>query len=183
LYWATEHPDRVRSLFILTPFAHRPRGRVRLPIPLKLLRAPGVGEVLAKGVHFFVRAVLFNAGVKHRKRLTADVKKAYLAPHPTWASRTAILVFPREIPSGPGGAVSDLTGDIEAGLQKHFRDKPVQIVWAMKDIAFTPDIIDELWLDTFPDADVLRLDDAGHYLQEDAHERIVPALVEFLRNG
>jgi pimeloyl-ACP methyl ester carboxylesterase len=29
-------------------------------------------------------------------------------------------------------------------------------------------------------AEVVRLEDAGHYLQEDAHERIVPALVEFL---
>jgi hypothetical protein len=27
---------------------------------------------------------------------------------------------------------------------------------------------------------VIRLEDAGHYLQEDAHERIVPALLEFL---
>jgi pimeloyl-ACP methyl ester carboxylesterase len=27
---------------------------------------------------------------------------------------------------------------------------------------------------------VTRLDDAGHYLQEDAHERIVPELLRFL---
>jgi haloalkane dehalogenase len=32
----------------------------------------------------------------------------------------------------------------------------------------------------FPDAEVTRLDDAGHYLQEDAHERIVGELVRFL---
>jgi pimeloyl-ACP methyl ester carboxylesterase len=31
-----------------------------------------------------------------------------------------------------------------------------------------------------PDAKVTRLDDAGHYLQEDAYERIVPALVRFV---
>ena len=31
-----------------------------------------------------------------------------------------------------------------------------------------------------PHADVLRLADAGHYLQEDAHERIIPALLRFL---
>lgn len=35
------------------------------------------------------------------------------------------------------------------------------------------------WLGSFPDATVTRLDDAGHYLQEDAHERIVPELVSF----
>jgi haloalkane dehalogenase len=32
----------------------------------------------------------------------------------------------------------------------------------------------------FPDAEVTRLDDAGHYLQEDAHERIVPELLQHL---
>ncbi len=180
LYWATEHPDRVRSLFILNTFAHRPRGEVKLPMALRLFRLPGVGEAMVKGLHFFVRGFLFNAGIKHKDRLTPEVKRAYLAPHRTWASRTPILVFPREIPEGPEGEVSDLTAGIEAGLQKHFRDKPVKIMWAMADIAFTPEMIDELWLDTFPAAEVTRLDDAGHYLQEDAHERIVPALIGFL---
>lgn len=180
LWWATRHPHRVRSLFVLNTIAHRPPDVVKLPVPLRLFRTRGVGEVLVKGAHLFVRGFLFRAGVKHRRRLTRDVKQAYLAPHPSWASRTSILVFPREIPSGPEGDVSDLMAGIETGLETHFRNKPVCVMWAMKDIAFTPDMIDALWLRTFPDADVERLADAGHYLQEDAHERIVPALIAFL---
>jgi pimeloyl-ACP methyl ester carboxylesterase len=31
-----------------------------------------------------------------------------------------------------------------------------------------------------PDAEVMRIEDAGHYLLEDGHERIVPALLDFL---
>lgn len=135
---------------------------------------------MVKGMHMFVRVFLVRAGIMHRDRLTPDVKAAYLAPHPSWSSRTSILVFPLEIPSGPQGPVSDLNAEIEAGLEQHFRCKPVKIMWAMKDIAFTPELVDQLWLRTFPDAAVVRLDDAGHYLQEDAHERIVPQLVEFL---
>jgi haloalkane dehalogenase len=50
----------------------------------------------------------------------------------------------------------------------------------MKDIAFTPNYLDGLWLKTFPDAGVTRIEDAGHYIQEDAHERIVPELLRFL---
>jgi hypothetical protein len=46
-----------------------------------------------------------------------------------------------------------------------------------------PAYLDTLWLDTFPDATVTRLEDAGHYLQEDAHERIVPELVSFVTRG
>ncbi|MDH3201070.1 MAG: hypothetical protein OEM15_09275 [Myxococcales bacterium] len=49
-----------------------------------------------------------------------------------------------------------------------------------EDIAFLPQYLDEIWLRDFPNADVLRLPDAGHYLQEDAHERIVPKLLAHL---
>jgi pimeloyl-ACP methyl ester carboxylesterase len=180
LSWAVRHPERVRGLFILNTYAHRPPGKVPLPLPLRLFRTPGVGELLVKGLHAFVRGFLFRAGVVHRDRLTPDVKRAYLAPHPNWASRTPVLVFPREIPAGPEGPVADLLSEIEQGLEQHFRAKPVAITWAMRDIAFTPEVLEGLWLRTFPDADVLRLDDAGHYLQEDAHERIVPRLLDFL---
>ena len=180
LYWATRHPDRVRSLFILNTFAHRPPRDVELPLPLRLFQTKGVGELMVKGLNLFVRGFLFRAGIVHRDRLTADVKRAYLAPHPTYASRTAVLAFPREIPDGPTGAVSDLNAEIEAGLEAHFRTKPVRVMWAMKDIAFTPEMLGELWLRTFPDADVTRIQSAGHYLQEDAHELIVPELIEFL---
>jgi haloalkane dehalogenase len=149
-------------------------------VPLRLFRTPGAGELAVKGLHMFVRGFLFRAGVVQRERLTSEVKAAYLAPHQSWKSRTPILVFPREIPSGPDGPVSDLCGEVESGLERHFRSKPVTIAWAMRDIAFTPEILEQAWLGTFPDARVVRLDDAGHYLQEDAHERIVPALLEFL---
>ena len=180
LHWATRHPDRVGRLFILNTYAHRPPGKVPLPLPLRLFRTPGVGEVMVKGLDLFKRVFLFRVGVVHRERLTAEVKRAYRAPHPSWSSRTPILVFPREIPAGPEGPVADQGAEVEAGLERHFRSKPVKIVWAMKDPAFTPEVLEGLWLRTFPEADVTRIEDAGHYLQEDAHERIVPALLEFL---
>lgn len=179
LSWAVAHPERVERLFILNTFAHRPPWPVPIPPPLRLFRAPGTGEVLVKGLNMFVRGFLFRAGVAHPERLTAEVRRAYLAPHPDWGSRTAMLAFPRAIPSGPDGPVAELAGILEVGLRRFFTGRPVAIAWGMKDPAFTPRWLD-LWLTTFPQADVMRLDDAGHYLQEDAHERIVPALLRFL---
>jgi cis-3-alkyl-4-acyloxetan-2-one decarboxylase len=52
-------------------------------------------------------------------------------------------------------------------------------MWAMQDPSFTPQFLDDLWLRTFPDAEVTRLD-AGHFSLEDAYERIVPELLRFL---
>jgi pimeloyl-ACP methyl ester carboxylesterase len=53
----------------------------------------------------------------------------------------------------------------------------------MKDAAFTPAVLDELWLATFPHAAVTRRPDAGHFVQEDAYERVVPALLHHLGNA
>lgn len=108
------------------------------------------------------------------------MQRAYLAPHQSWSERTPILVFPREIPSGPHASLAGYLGDLETGLERDFRAKPVRIVWAMKDVAFTPQMLDQTWRRTVPDAEVTRFDDAGHYLQEDAHERIVPELLNFV---
>jgi pimeloyl-ACP methyl ester carboxylesterase len=180
LSWAVAHPERVAGLFILNTWAHGSRGKIKLPLPLRLFRTPGVGELLVKGLHLFVRGFMFRAGVIHRERLTAGVRRAYLAPHPTWASRTGVLVFPREIPASGGGPVAELTGRLERGLEEHFRAKPTRIVWGMRDPAFTPVFLDELWRKTLPDAAVTQIDDAGHFVQEDAHERAVPELLSFL---
>jgi pimeloyl-ACP methyl ester carboxylesterase len=177
--WAVRHPERIRSLMVLNTFAHRPPVKVKLPAPLRAFRTPVVGEVMVKGLDLFKRVFLFRSGVTKRERLTDQVKAAYLAPHPDWSSRTPILVFPRQIPSGPEGPVSDLLAEIEAGLAA-FADRPVKICWAMKDVAFTPEVLERLWLETFPDADVTRIEGAGHYLQEDAHELIVPELLALL---
>src|SRR5262249_2580604 len=91
LSWAVAHPERVARLAILNPYAHRPRGKVPLPLSLRLFRTPVVGEVMVKGLHLFVRGFLFRVGVVRRERLTSEVKRAYFAPHPTWSSRTGVL--------------------------------------------------------------------------------------------
>jgi len=53
------------------------------------------------------------------------------------------------------------------------------IAWGEKDRVF-----DELflngWRGRFPNAQVHTFSDAGHYVLEDAHERILPLTVKFL---
>ena len=181
LAWAGHHPERVGRLFILNTFAHKLTFDYKPPLALTLFRMPGIGELLVKGLNIFVRGFLFRQGVVKRDRMTRLVRRAYLAPHRTWSSRTAILVFPREIPVTPDAPLSPYLEGIEDRMH-HLKDRPVFIAWAMKDPVFTPNFIVLFWNRTFPHAEVMPLTDAGHYLQEDAHEEIVPALLHFLES-
>ncbi len=153
LTWAARHPERVAGLFVLNTFFQRPAAKVPLPAILKAFRTPGVGELMVKGAHAFVRQFLFRAGLCDPARLTEIDRKAYLAPHPTWASRTGILALPRQIPAGPKGPISDFVAIEAAKLEKAFADKPVRIVWPMSDAAFKPETLDGMWLKAFPHAE------------------------------
>ena len=183
LTWAARHPGQVRSLVVLNTFAHRPPGKVPLPLPLKLFRTPMIGEVMVKGLHAFVKLFLFKDGLVYPNRLGVKEKQAYLAPHPNWSSRTAILVFPREIPAGPSGRVSDFIAGVHDQLVAAFVHKPIFIAWPMQDPAFGPEILNDLWLKDFPNAEVMRIEDAGHYIQEDAYEKVIPHLLKFLEKA
>jgi pimeloyl-ACP methyl ester carboxylesterase len=188
LYWAARHPERVDGLFVLNTWAHGfradllPPGRTKvpLPLPLRLFRTPGVGELLVQGLDAFKRGFLFGQGTVHKERLTATVRRAYRDVHAGWSERAPILVFPREIPVQAGGPVEQMNGETEALLEERFAAKPVRVVWGMRDPAFLPAYIETLWLRTFPHAEVTRIEDAGHYLQEDALERIAPELARFV---
>jgi pimeloyl-ACP methyl ester carboxylesterase len=177
--WAVRHSERVSRLCILNTWCHVPAAGLFEPPPMRLVRTRGVGELLVKGAGLFTRGFLFRGGVVHRERMTENVKAAYLAPHPTWASRTGILAFPREIPFDRSQRNARLLIEIETGLKRHFAAHPVKVIWAMKDTAFTPDYLDR-WTQTFPGAEVVRLSDAGHYLQEDASDEIVSELLSLI---
>jgi haloalkane dehalogenase len=180
LTWAARHPERVAGLFILNTFFQRPTAKVPLPAILRAFRTPGIGELLVKGAHAFVKGFLFQSGLYDRSCLTEIDRAAYLAPHPDWSSRTGILALPRQIPSGPEGPISDFVAEEGAKLTAAFANKPVTIVWPMRDVAFSRETLDRMWLRSFPHAHVTRVEDAGHFIQEDAHHIVIPELIAFV---
>jgi cis-3-alkyl-4-acyloxetan-2-one decarboxylase len=54
------------------------------------------------------------------------------------------------------------------------------LIWGMRDWCFTPEFLGR-FLDFFPEAEVHRLADAGHYVVEDAHEQIAPLIADFVQ--
>ena len=52
-------------------------------------------------------------------------------------------------------------------------------MWGMRDWCFTPEFLDE-WMERFPNAQVLRLPNASHYVFEDAPDECTARIREFL---
>ncbi len=125
----------------------------------------------------FARAALYSA-VEHHDRMTPAVRAGLLAPYDSWQHRVAIDRFVNDIPLRPGHPSYPALVRIEEGLAR-FQRYPVCLIWGMRDWCFGPEFL-ERFREFFPDAEVHRLADAGHYVVEDAHERIVPLVEDFL---
>src|SRR5262249_20140075 len=125
----------------------------------------------------FARAALWMAMARH-ERMTPQVAAGYLAPYRDWSSRTAIYRFVADIPLSPRHPSYAALAAIEESLCR-WRDRPLLLVWGLKDWCFTPHFLDR-FREIFPQAEVERLADAGHYVVEDAFEHIVPRVEQFL---
>ncbi len=151
----------------------------RIPWRIRACRAPLVGRLAVQGLNAFARAALTMA-VCHPERMTREVRAGLLAPYGSWDHRQAIYRFVADIPLSSGHpSYSTLLG-IEEQLPR-LAGFPWLFVWGMRDWCFTPYFLDR-FLTFFPSAEVHRLEDAGHYVVEDAHERIVPIVERFLNS-
>ncbi|MBI3465511.1 MAG: alpha/beta fold hydrolase [Planctomycetes bacterium] len=171
---ATAAPERFARFVLFNTAAFRSR---RIPLRIRICRTPLVGDIVVRGMNGFLRAALRMA-VCHRERLTHDLRSGYLAPYGSWSHRIAIHRFVLDIPLGPRHPSYTTLKQIEDGLSQ-FRNHPVQLIWGMRDWCFTPHFL-ERFLDFFPQAEVHRIEDAGHWVIEDAHERIIPLIERFL---
>jgi pimeloyl-ACP methyl ester carboxylesterase len=179
LAWAVDNPERVRRLVIFNTWAGGAHPDYpSTPAPFRLFRSRLTGPALVKGAHVFTRVFLFKGGT-HPERLGANERAAYLAPHASWESRAGVAAYPRLIPWDERNPTRELGRRVEAGLGA-LADKPVLVCWSSEDRAFKEGTL-AMWRERFPAAEVHRIEDAGHYLQEDAPERVVPLLLDFLR--
>jgi len=150
------------------------------PIPwrIRVCRTPLLGPLAVQGGNAFARAALTMA-VEHHERMTPEVRAGLLAPYDSWAHRRAIQRFVEDIPISPSHPSHPALMELENGLPR-LAARPWMFIWGMRDWCFTPAILEQ-FLSFVPRAEVHRLADAGHYVIEDAHERIVPLVDDFCR--
>jgi cis-3-alkyl-4-acyloxetan-2-one decarboxylase len=172
---ALRRQDRFARFVLLNTAAFR---SVRMPLRIRICRTPLLGTLAIRGLNAFVRAALRMA-IEKPDRLTPAVRAGITAPYDSWANRVAIDCFVKDIPMTPGHPSYQTLAELERGLPQ-LAEKPVQLIWGLRDWCFTPAFLDR-FLEFFPNAEVHRLADAGHWVVEDAHERIVRVVERFLR--
>jgi cis-3-alkyl-4-acyloxetan-2-one decarboxylase len=173
--FAQRHPEKIARIVVFNTAAFLSD---HIPASINFCRLPVLGPIAILLCNAFVRGAFARAMV-HSERLTATVREGYLAPYNTIANRIGILRFIQDIPMHPGIASYPVVKSMQESLSQ-FRDRPMMIVWGKQDFCFNDRFL-QRWKGYFPEAEVHELEDAGHYVVEDAHERIVPWMEEFLQ--
>ena len=103
---------------------------------------------------------------------------AYLAPYDSWANRLAVHRFVQDIPLNPQDRAYALVERTAGGLHA-LADRPMLIHWGLRDFVFDRHFLAE-WERHFPNAQVHRFEDAGHYVLEDAGDEIARRVRAFV---
>jgi haloalkane dehalogenase len=173
--FAVNYPDRIKRLVIMNT------GIGVYPEDTKTW----VSDLVAKGTYEKILGnlkkslpSLLAGGVSKETMITETMIRAYTAPFPNKASCKGAMAFPLDIPVGRNHPSASLMHSI---LERRnlLRDKNKVIIWGLKDPVF-PRMILDWWLQTYPGTEVHELPEASHFLQEDAPDKIVKIIQEFL---
>ena len=175
--FAVRQPQKVKRLVLFNTAAFLSE---RIPIRLRLCRVPFFGALAIRVFNGFALAAIKMA-CKNKDRMTDQVRSGYLEPYNNFSNRIANLRFVQDIPMTSDAPSYSVIKNIEGNLDQ-FASLPIMIAWGAKDFVFNKQFLNK-WRQIFPDAEVHLVPDAGHYVVEDAHERIIPWMQNFLQRN
>jgi len=177
--YALRHLERIARVVIMNTAAFFPPKGKTLPMRLWLVRnVKPLASLAVLGFNIFAYGALYMAS---KKRLPKQVKRGLIAPYNCWNNRISTLKFVQDIPVNKTDPSYDLVKYVDENLHK-LSHIPMLICWGRHDFVFDADYLSE-WQRRFPNATVHLFSDAGHYVLEDAADRIAPLIGEFLRGN
>lgn len=167
------HSDHLERIMLLNTGAFRPWF---IPWRIRVCRTPLMGRMALQGGNLFSKAALRMTTA--RNSLAKEIAEAYLAPHDSWANRRAVYDFVEDIPLSAAHPTWQTLGQIEDALPSlaHLR---ISLVWGMRDWCFTPECL-RRFQQVWPQAEVTEIEDAGHWIVEDAPDEVQKALGKLL---
>lgn len=166
--------ERFKAIVLLNTGAFPPPF---IPWRIRACRIPGIGTWAIRRWNLFARAALRMA-VAHPRHLSPRVRAGLLAPYDSWEHRIAIDRFVKDIPASKRHPTWPTLEQLEQQLSQ-LSDWPVQLIWGMRDWCFRPSCL-ERFLDILPQAQAHRLEDASHYVLEDAPQQVIAHVSAFL---
>lgn len=174
---ALKKPERIARLVILNTGAFLlPIGK-RLPKRLTILRRGGAFAELA-----VLRMNGFAAGAARmatHRGLAPAVRAGLVAPYDSPENRIATLRFVQDIPLEPGDKAYATAKWTDENLHR-LAHVPTLICWGEHEFVFDRHFLAE-WRRRLPNAEAHTFADAGHYILEDAAERVIPLIQDFIR--
>lgn len=177
--YAARHPARVHSLVVMnTVCGYGTIGRRDLPNPLETPWFSWIREGLQSGrtqtvlsqLGSTILSVMQIVGLERLDRVDAAFLRAYAAPFPTPESCKGAIAFPLDLALG---RARDFVREGMAGVPA-LKAKPAFMIEGMRDRAIPAALAIADFQGLWPDAPLIRVPEAGHYLQEDAPETVVP---------
>ena len=110
--------------------------------------------------------------------LPKEIADGMLAPYDSWSHRVAIYKFVKDIPLSRRHRTWEVLEKIEAGLEA-VADWPILMMWGMKDWCFRPECLERMNMH-WPNAEIHKIADAGHYVVEDAADQVEQTVSQFL---
>lgn len=168
LSYAEKYPGKIRKLIILNTWMWPVNNDWYYKLFSGFMGGL-IGRTLIKKYNFFARVILKQA-FGDRKKLTKEIHSHYLMPLDNPEDRKGCYVFPKQI--------------IDSGnwlfmlWERHFRINSIHttFIWGMKDIAFREREL-EFWIANWKNLKVIKLEDVGHFPQEEAPEVIINELL------
>jgi cis-3-alkyl-4-acyloxetan-2-one decarboxylase len=183
--YAVRHPERVHSLVLMnTVCGYGSAGRRDLPNPVETpwfrwIRdglPTGRTEAVLSQLGSTILSVMQIVGLERLDRVDPTFIRAYAAPFPTPEDCKGAIGFPLDLALG---RIRDFVRE-GAGGAAALKTRPAFMVEGMLDRAIPPALAIADFRGLWPGAPVIELPGAGHYLQEDAPETVVPLLQAFL---
>jgi haloalkane dehalogenase len=176
LGWALRFPERVAGLVVLNGAAFLVPPDMHVPAALHVVRNRALGSLALRSSDLFIRTAARACCT--RRRMSEEVLQGYLAPYTNWKERLALVRFPQDVPLVPTDPSYPLVAAMEAGLAS-FRQTPALIAWGERDVVFPSATVD-LWRKHWPQAEVHRFADCGHWVLEDAPEEVADLIKTLL---
>lgn len=172
---ALRQPARIRALVVTnTAMFPLPTGKP-LPGLLRFGRNRWLGRQLIHRGNVFARAALRLAVTE--PMLPAE-QRAYLAPYRGSGNALATLRFVEDIPLRPSDPAWDTVAAAGEQLER-WADRPTMLGWGLRDFVFDEDYL-RVFEQAWPNAQVHRWPDAGHYVLEDARQPLIDAISNFV---